>query len=140
MPRCTVNVSSQSFVSDEQCRAVVCQRSRKAAHGHRPSVLIPATGGDSDRSCILLRPDYPKKVHRVKNVREGAKREGAKKVHRVKKEDTIIRSDKVKKNRYVKESKKEDTTIWSNKVKKNMYVKEQFTLWGRKFRPFRTLD
>ena len=33
-----------------------------------------------------------------------------------------------------------ERTIWSNKVKKNMYVKEQFTLWGRKFRPFRTLD
>ena len=69
-------------------------------------------------------------------------------MHRVKKEDTIIRSDKVKKNRYVKESKKEDTTIWSNKVKKNMYVKEHiiiiinlhYALWGRKFRPFRTLD
>ena len=61
-------------------------------------------------------------------------------MHRVKKEDTIIRSDKVKKNRYVKESKKEDTTIWSDKVKKNVYVKEHFTTRGRKFRPFRTLD
>ena len=58
MPRCTVNVSSQSFVSDEQCRAVVCQRSRKAADGHRPSVLIPATGagGDSERRLRAVDP------------------------------------------------------------------------------------
>ena len=58
-------------------------------------------------------------------------------MHRVKREDTIIRSDKVKKNRYVKESKKEDTTIRSDKRKKNVYVKEHFTPRGRKFRPFR---